>query len=165
MNPTKQGLKRQFSKHDKNHKIKVLAHESNKTRIETHVTHPIINIFRCLSPWIQQNKDWNSKKHHMAIIRFLSLSPWIQQNKDWNYFISNGPYGGIIVLAHESNKTRIETPRSGSFSSHPCHVLAHESNKTRIETYSIVVRIEKFNPVLAHESNKTRIETDGFNLC
>jgi len=44
-------------------------------------------------------------------------------------------------------------------------VLAHESNKTRIET-PVAMRIEKFdNTVLAHESNKTRIETARLRPC
>jgi len=39
-----------------------------------------------------------------------------------------------IVLAHESNKTRIETRPSRSIIPTIYRVLAHESNKTRIET-------------------------------
>jgi len=38
-------------------------------------------------------------------------------------------------------------------------VLAHESNKTRIETLFCGMRVAVAGQVLAHESNKTRIET------
>jgi len=38
-------------------------------------------------------------------------------------------------------------------------VLAHESNKTRIETMSHFLSLLESKGVLAHESNKTRIET------
>jgi len=40
-----------------------------------------------------------------------------------------------------------------------CQVLAHESNKTRIETKFYSGHHVQGFQVLAHESNKTRIET------
>jgi len=40
---------------------------------------------------------------------FSSLSPWIQQNKDWNIETVIAINLLRPVLAHESNKTRIET--------------------------------------------------------
>jgi len=40
-------------------------------------------------------------------------------------------------------------------------VLAHESNKTRIETLVVFEEKEPTPTVLAHESNKTRIETQA----
>jgi len=66
-----------------------------------------------LSPWIQQNKDWNSHLWSCLPVWIGSLSPWIQQNKDWNPDNTMSRSGMRWVLAHESNKTRIETIRQG----------------------------------------------------
>jgi len=51
------------------------------------------------------------KPHHNSPLAgsAASLSPWIQQNKDWNLVASALVTVPDIVLAHESNKTRIET--------------------------------------------------------
>ena len=63
------------------------------------------------------------------------------------------------VLAHESNKTRIETTVYCRHRKTNYRVLAHESNKTRIETGLQGSGQGRPAGVLAHESNKTRIET------
>jgi len=116
----------------------VLAHESNKTRIETTGPRPV-SLSRPvrLSPWIQQNKDWNTCSMSTPNIVVLCLSPWIQQNKDWNDKLTkNGTlkYGSLSPWIQQNKDWN---------SRRPCRlcslfpqVLAHESNKTRIETYS-----------------------------
>jgi len=65
-----------------------------------------------------------------------------------------------VVLAHESNKTRIETLIGRYINGGILIVLAHESNKTRIETGKLKKIKKNAWLVLAHESNKTRIETN-----
>jgi len=88
---------------------KVLAHESNKTRIETQTLQNILAGEAGLSPWIQQNKDWNVPLCNIHDNPRSRLSPWIQQNKDWNLGQTIATLFLPQVLAHESNKTRIET--------------------------------------------------------
>jgi len=134
MNPTKQGLK-QTSRTPRPDRFPRLSTwiQQNKDWNRCIPAGPLI-LEKRLSTWIQQNKDWNYTSQSLLSHRGVGLSTWIQQNKDWNNMDLHRRIKHLIVLAHESNKTRIETPLLKGLYGFRFRVLAHESNKTRIET-------------------------------